>query len=71
VTTNDEIPGHKTKFVAMIDGKHVEYDMCSYDPAPDYDAYRLATYLGVGYVYSVNGIVQSREQRRYHFWRQP
>lgn len=55
--------------IAMIGGKEMEYDICTSKYPSEFDYTKDFTYIGAGYIYSINGIVQ-----RYgpddvmHFW---
>lgn len=54
--------------VAMIDGKEVQYDVCTSTRSsigPEINWH----YLGAGYIYSINGIVQGYgPDDVMHFW---
>lgn len=54
--------------VAMIDGKEVQYDVCTSTRSSIGPEIKWH-YLGVGYIYSINGIVQGYgPDDVMHFW---
>jgi|SaaInlStandDraft_4_1057021.scaffolds.fasta_scaffold277747_1 hypothetical protein len=60
------------KKLAKINGKEVEYDLCSeHESAPHHMGIDIdkVEYLGKGRVYSVGGVIQSEEQDVTFFWK--
>ena len=64
----DELDTIKT---AIINGKEVLYDACSINVAPDCEFYKKLgwKWLGAGYIYSINGIMQEGVTEVLGFWK--
>lgn len=56
--------------IAMIDNQQVKYDACDKQYPCTYYPPENWEYLGAGYIYSINGIVQSSNPENVmHFWK--
>ncbi len=53
--------------VAFINNKEVNYDFCGKD-LKGYDDVKNIQYLGFGFIYTINGIIQEGFDN-YHFWK--
>jgi hypothetical protein len=59
---------HNMTIAELENGTKVQYDACSKNKDAYADNDRTTYhYLGKGYIYSVNGTIQTKTQK-YHFW---